>query len=80
MKVIFDKHNFTTANEAIQIDATEDGSFKAVIHYAVDRRLLKAPGQEGSYEVKQEEITAESRDAVRERTMAFLNGIFAPRR
>lgn len=77
MKLIIDKHNFATAQKAIRIDATEDGHFKALVHYAVGRRLLRAPEQDESFEVKQEVMTADSEDAVRERTVAFLNRVYA---
>jgi hypothetical protein len=78
MKVIFGRHNFTTAQESIQIDRTEGGHFKTVINYAVGDRVLKAPGQEGSLTVERKEIVGDSEDDVRERVKVFLNQIFNP--
>jgi hypothetical protein len=77
MKVIFGRHNFTTAQESIQIARTESGHFRTVINYAVGR-VLKAPGQEGSLTVERKEIVGDSEADVREQVKVFLKQIFNP--
>jgi hypothetical protein len=77
MKVILDRHNFTTAQESIPIDRTESG-FKTVIDYTLDNRMLRDSEHGGALTVIRKEIVGDSEDDVRERRKAFLKRIFKP--